>query len=104
MRERRRFLKILGLGLICCLLAVSAQAFVYEVNILTKDEISKLSDAKLAEAYIDVLVEFEASKTFYQRAGFTPKEYNKHKNLVRYRVYLYLELQKRKLSIPDVGF
>ncbi len=75
-------------------------AFLFEVPILDKDKISQLSDDNLTETYIDVLVEVEAVKTFYAKGGLVPKEYDKLKALLRYKIELTMELQKRKLDIP----
>ncbi len=77
-------------------------AFLYQISILDKAAISKLSDGKLEDAYIDVIVELQVSALFHQTSGFTPNEYNKHKNLLRYQIYLMQEMQKRKLDIPQL--
>ena len=83
-------------------LSITAQAwaFVFEVPILEKDKIASLSDDALTDNYIDVLVETEAVKAFYSKGGFTPKEYDKYKDLLRYKIFLTLEMQKRKMEIP----
>ena len=78
-------------------------AFLYEVQILDRAAISKLSDEALIEKYIDVMIELEASKAFHERAGFTPKEYQHHKSLIRFRVNIIREIQKRKLEIPKIN-
>jgi len=78
-------------------------AFLYEIKVLNKEEIRKLKDDALVDAYIDCLVELEASKSFHQTAGFTPKEYSKHKELLKYKIFLKTEIQKRKLELPSLG-
>ena len=85
-----------------CLLAASAFAFLYDVEILNKDKIAQLSDERLMDTYIDVLVEVEALKAFYAKGGFTPKEFQSFKDILRYRVLLILEMQKRKMDIPHI--
>ena len=74
----------------------------YEMEILEKEAISKLSDEALVETYINVLVELEAGTTFSKAAGFNEKEYRRYKKLLRYRVDLMRELQKRQLEIPKI--
>ncbi len=79
-----------------CLAAFPAD----EVTILEQKDIVLLPDDKLIEIYIDVLAEMEASKTFHATSGFTPKEYKKYKDLVKYRLRLMFELHRRKLELP----
>jgi len=82
-------------------LAVNSWAFMYDnLKIRTRAEISRLSDEELTETYIEAQVEYQAANTFHQRAGVTPKDYDKFKALLRYRADLLIELQKRKLEIP----
>lgn len=75
-------------------------SFIFSITPLDKTKISELSDEQLTSNYIDVLVEVDAVKTFYSKGGFTPKEYESFKDLLRYRIYLVLEFQKRKLELP----
>ena len=82
------------------LITNSVYAFLYEVTVLSKPEIQKLSDEALTDAYIDAAVEIEASKDFHRTAGFTPKEYKQHKDLLKYRILLIQEIEKRKLEVP----
>jgi hypothetical protein len=78
-------------------------AFMYEVKVLKKEEITQLTNEALAEMYTDVLIEVEASKVFHARAGFTPKEYGKYKDLLRFIVNIREEMLKRELEPPPVS-
>jgi len=84
------------------LITTTGYAFLYEVNVLPKEKIQQLSDQALEDTYLDVMVEFIAAKTFYQNSGFGPKEYAKYKNLIKYKILLQQEIQKRKLEIPKI--
>ena|SRR3989338_1580227 len=75
-------------------------AFLYEVQVLDREKIGKLSDAVLLDTYIDTVVEIQASQDFHRTAGFTPKEYKQYKELLRYRINLIQEIKKRKLDLP----
>jgi hypothetical protein len=82
----------------------SVQAFMEEdIVILNKDDIAKLSDEKLIDAYIDTIVELEASKSFHATVRYTPQEYSTYKNIMRYRVHLLIEINKRGLELPPEG-
>lgn len=94
--------KITALLLVLLIFAAPAAAFMYEITVLSGDQIAALSDDALLNTYIDVLVEFEAAKTFHQTSGFTPKDYAKHKGLLRYKIDLMSEIKKRKLEVPRV--
>jgi hypothetical protein len=94
---------IICLGLIFLSVATQTQAFVYQIETKSKSEISQLSDDALVDTYINVLVEVEASTTFHQTSGFRPQDYEKHKNLLKYRLLLKQEIIKRKLAAPDIG-
>ncbi len=71
-----------------------------EVTVLDQKDIVALPDDKLIEAYINVLAEVEATKTFHATSGFTPKEYKKYKDIVKYRLQILFEINRRKLEIP----
>ncbi|MFA5059661.1 MAG: hypothetical protein WC676_03445 [Candidatus Omnitrophota bacterium] len=82
-------------------LAVSyAAAYQLEVKVLNEEAITALSDKELTNAYIDTVVELEASKAFYTTSGFMPEEYKDYKGVVRYRILLLNELTRRKLEVP----
>jgi len=76
-------------------------AFLYQIQVLDKTAIRRLSDEKLMDAYVDVLVEVEASTAFHQTSGFKPSDYRKFKDLIRYRILLKQEIEKRKLESPN---
>ena len=75
--------------------------FESRVTVLEKAEITKLSDDKLTDAYMDVLVELEAIKTFHTTSGFKPIQYDEYRNLLKYRLQLLMELHSRNLEIPQ---
>jgi len=85
-----------------CLWTRHANAFLYDINMLSKEEIKSATDAQLIESYIDAKIEVDASRTFHGKAGFTPKEYNQHKELLNYIVKLRLEMQLRELEVPPI--
>ncbi|MBP6343482.1 MAG: hypothetical protein KA403_06080 [Candidatus Omnitrophica bacterium] len=87
-----------------CLFSLSpAWAYMDDIAILEQVDIVKLTDPQLIDTYIDVIVEMEASKTFHTTSGFTPKEYTAYKNLLRYRIRLLMEIQKRGLEAPKLS-
>ncbi|MBF0331357.1 MAG: hypothetical protein HQL17_05410 [Candidatus Omnitrophica bacterium] len=73
-----------------------------EVRVLETAEIAALDDQKILDAYMDVVVELEASKIFHATSGFAPKEYKKYKSLLKYRMLLSVEINRRKLEIPPL--
>ena len=97
----KKILVLIALGTFLCATSFS-WAFLYEVPILSKEEVKKLSDADLISAYIQVKIEIDASRTFHGKAGFTPKEYEKHKGLLGYVIALRLEMQLRELQPPPI--
>lgn len=85
------------------LMALTNLAFSVQptVKILTEEEITKLSDKDLLNAYIDVAVEIQAQTSLHAASGYMPKEYESYKELLRYRVLLINEIKKRKLEVPE---
>ncbi len=71
-----------------------------EVQILEAKDILLLDDQKLVDAYIDAVVEIDATKTFHSTSGFTPKEFKKYKSLLKYRLQLLFEMHRRKMEVP----
>jgi hypothetical protein len=71
-----------------------------DVKVLEPKDIAILADDKLVLAFIDVLAELEASRTFHTTSGFTPKEYKQYKDLVKFRLELLFEIHRRKIEIP----
>ncbi len=84
------------------LISSACFAFKPAINVLSKAEIGKLSDQALNEAYIDVEVEIDALKTFHTTSGFMPKDYEKFKEILRYRIFLIQEMDKRNIDVPRV--
>ena len=72
-----------------------------EIAVLEKVDVVKLSDEKLVDAYMDVLVEIEAIKTFHVTSGFTPKQYDALKDLLKYRLRLLMEIHSRNVELPQ---
>lgn len=72
-----------------------------DVVLLDKPAIVKLTDDKLIDAYMDVLVELEAIKMFHTTSGFTPKQYDAYRELLKYRLKLLMEIHSRNLEIPQ---
>ncbi len=83
--------------------AALAQGFLYSVPILDQEAVQSLSDEKLLEIYVDVLVDLEASTTFSRTAGFNKNEYIKFKELIYFRVRLFNEIKRRRLEVPQTG-
>jgi hypothetical protein len=79
-----------------------ATDFNFDVKILNKEEVAKLSDEVLLDTYLNAVVEIDAVKEIHRTAGYTPKEYDAFKELLRYRILLIQEMQKRKIEIPPV--
>ena len=75
-------------------------AFTSNVVMLDKTEVAKLNDEKLTDAYMDVLVELEAVRTFHSTSGFSPKQYDEFRDLLKYRLRLLLEIHTRNIEIP----
>ena len=80
-----------------------AQSFLYSVPILDQQSVQALSDEKLLEVYVDVLIDLEASTTFSRTAGFNKNDYMKFKELIRYRVRVFNEIKRRRLEVPETG-
>lgn len=94
--------KFIIFTLIGLLAAAPAFAFLYEVDILTKQEISRLTDKQLEEKYIEARIEERASQEFHISAGFSSgKDYAKRKNLMRYIFDLRREIAEREQIDAD---
>lgn len=94
--------KICILSLVFLLVTSPVFAFLNEVEILPADKITKLTDDELLNKYIEVKIEAEASREFHGQAGFTPKEYERFKAMLRYIVNIRQEMSKRKMEAPPV--
>ena len=75
--------------------------FKSNVAILEKADIGKLTDQKLIDGYEDVLVEIEVIKTFHTTSGFTPKQYDEYRALLKYRLQILMEIHNRNLEVPQ---
>ncbi len=75
-------------------------AFTSKVQPVQKAEIAKFKDEKLVDAYADVLVELQAIKTFHTTSGFSTKQYDEYRDLLKYRLQLLMEIHSRNLEIP----
>ena len=71
-----------------------------DIQILDSKAIALLDDEALLEAYINAIVEIDATKTFHSTSGFAPKEFKKYKNLLKYRLQLLFEIHRRKMEMP----
>ena len=78
-----------------------AFAYMPEIQPRSAEEVVAMSDKNLIDAYIDVLVELEALKSFHTTSGFKPEEYKSYKALLKYRILLHMELKKRELTVPS---
>ncbi len=78
-------------------------AYPPQIEILEEEEIQKLTDAELRERYIDVVVEQEAMKAFHTTSGFSPKDYKDFKRVIRYKIFLLEQLQKRNMTPPPTN-
>lgn len=85
-------------------LTVPAFAFLYDMKMLPREEIRKLTDGELEEAYIQAKIEEEASHEFHIAAGFSSsKDYDKRKELLRYLFELRREISHREnIKIDDL--
>ena len=102
----RRLMVFLVAGLLSVALlgaaARPAAAFLYDIPVYDEPTIAALSDEKLLDTYVEVLIEMEASTTFSRTAGFNKQEYEKYKGMIRYRVRLMNELKRRRLEVPGI--
>lgn len=96
----RKFL--LAVLVLVCFCPVKSFAYPLSVTILEKKDIVKLTDAALTEAYLDTIIEIEANNVLHSTGGFSPKEFQDYKALLRYRYELKSELQRRQLDIPSI--
>lgn len=94
--------KIILLTLLVVLTCSYCFAFPYEIELLTSEETSALSDEALVDIYIEAKIEVNASKIFFGRSGFTPKDYKKYKELLGYIVRVRQEMHDRDIDAPPV--
>ena len=84
------------------MLSVPAFAFLYEVKVLTKEEVQKLTNDQLVDVYKDAVIERKASETFHGKAGFMPKEYESFKQLLGLIIRIREEMKTRELEPPPI--
>ena len=84
-------------------LSTTAFAFLYEVKILKKEELKKLSNDEIVSLYTDAQIEKTASETFHGKAGFTPKEYENFKELLGLIIRIRQEMVERDLVPPPIN-
>jgi len=78
-------------------------AFLYQLELLTSEEIKELTDVQLWEVYVEAKVEEKASGEFHRGAGFSnAKEYEKRKELLRYIIYLRKEFNERDIEVDPI--
>ena len=73
-----------------------------DLVILPKEEIVKISDEKLIDAYMDTVVEIEATRSFHATSGFTPKQFTEYKDLLKYKMRLLMEIHSRNVDVPQL--
>ena len=83
-------------------MTTQAFAFLYEVKILTKAELQKLTNDQLMESFKGAVIERKASESFHGKAGFTPKEYDSFKTLLGFIIDLREEMVRRELEPPPI--
>lgn len=96
---KKRLVTLICLMVCFVMTPAMSYAFLYDIEVLEQSQIGELSDEDLMDKYIDVLVEMEASKTFHQNSGFSMDGYQKYKDLIRYRIWLSVEVEKRGLEV-----
>ena len=84
------------------LLTTQSYAFLYEVKILTPSEITNLSNDQILEVFKSAVIERKASEAFHGRAGFSPKEYEKYKELLGLIIDIREEMAKREMNVPPL--
>lgn len=91
---------LMAVCLLVLLTVPTFAAFTSNVIVLEKAEIAKLSDEKLVDTYQDVLVELEATRTFHLTAGFSTKQYDEYRAMLKFRLQLLMEIHSRNIEIP----
>lgn len=74
--------------------------FLHAIDILDPTAIAQLSNTQLSDVYADVLVEIEADRAFHT-SGYTRKEFLHFKDLLKYKINLIREFQKREMEVPQ---
>ena len=94
--------KICMTAVLMLILTFPVFALESSVTVMPKEEIVKFSDDKITDTYMDTVVEIEASKSFHATSGFTPKQYDAYKALLKYKMLLLMEIHNRNLDVPQL--
>lgn len=81
--------------------SIAGAAYTSDVKILEKKEIAKLTDEQLTDTYMDAIVDVEARKGFFNRFGFTGRDLEDYRAVMKYRLLLLMEIHSRNLDIPQ---
>jgi|GEM_PF-6169030 len=92
---------ILSLSFLFLPLSLSWAAYTSTVTILEKRDIEKFTDEQLTNTYMDVLVEVETQKDFFNHFGLSGKDLDNYKATMKYRLMLLMEIHSRNLDIPQ---
>lgn len=92
---------ILSVALIFMSVAGALAAYTSSMVMLDKKEITKLTDEKLTDVYMDTLVEVQARKDFFNRFGMVGKDLDDYKAVMKYRLILLMEIHSRNIDIPQ---
>ncbi len=85
------------------IISTGVDAFLYEIEMKTVEEIQQLTEKDLAEVYTEAKIEERASSEFHQSAGFSStKEYELRKKLLRYIVDLRREMARREVEVEPI--
>ncbi|MEW5895045.1 MAG: hypothetical protein AB1650_04740 [Candidatus Omnitrophota bacterium] len=103
MKNSRLFNKIVtGVVTIVLFQNLAVAAFPFSIKPLNPSAIEAMTDEKLIQVYIDAEIEVEAVGTFFEKAGFTPNDFASYKDLLYFRTFLVMELNKRKMPLPQI--
>ncbi len=95
--------KLIIFTVLLMLLSTSAHAFLYEIKLLTPQEIGELSDEELVSVYMEAKIEQTTSAEFHEGAGFSSaQEYYKRKDLLRFIIYLHQEMLERGIQADPI--
>ena len=92
---------VLCIALLFLPFSTSWAAYTSTLTILEKKGIEKLTDEQLTNTYMDVLVEVEARKDFFNHFGLSGKDLDDYKAVLKYRLMLLMEIHSRNLDIPQ---
>lgn len=92
---------VLAVMMLMLPLSAAQAAYTSDVKILEKKEIAKLTDEQLTDTYMDAIVDVEARKGFFNRFGFTGRDLEDYRAVMKYRLLLLMEIHSRNLDIPQ---